>query len=331
MPLRAQTYAVDAMVGQVNGEAIYADEVLEPIDAQLRALADDLPRRDFLQRATQLVAGRLRTIVSDALILGEAQRSLQDFQRQQLRAIMDRVREQTLREFGRGALAVTERRLREERGLTLEQYLEERRQEIIVSQFLRSELMPRINVSRKDIERYYREHRDQFNPAATRDLRVFITDTEQAARELRTAIGRGDASLRPLLEDPAGAVRDMVMRDASGDEVFAEASVNRALVALAAGEASMPIRVGEQYWVVHVRSIDRPRGRSLRDAQLDIDRRLKAQQFQIRIEQYKRELFERGSYNPLDEMAAAVMEVVIGRYAPGSESGVAAGSGGGGS
>ena len=324
-PLHAQpTYAVDAMVGQVNGEAIYADEVLEPIDRQLTALADDLDRRAFLQRATQLVAGRLRQIVSDALILGEAQRSLNENQRRQLRAIMQREREKALREYGRGALAVAERRLREEKGLSLSQYLEERRQEIIVQQFLRAQLMPRINVSRKDIERYYREHEDRYNPPPTRDIRVYISDSRRAAAELRQALDHGEASVRPMLDDPDGGIREMVMDDAAGDEVFADAAVNDALLGLDAGGVSVPVEVGEQYWVLHVRDVDQPRRRSLRDVQLDIDRLLKGQQFQVRVEQYKRELFETGSYNPLDEMAQAVMEVVVGRYAPppapGSES-----------
>jgi hypothetical protein len=317
-PARAAgpSYAVDAMVGQVNGEAIYADEVLEPIDEQLRALSQELPRGEFIQRASRLVAGRVRQIVADALILGEAQRSLTEQQVRRLRVIMHNEREKVLREYGRGSLAVAERRLREEKGLSLDAFLEERRQEIIVSQFLRTELMPKINVSRKDIERYYRENIDRYAPPPTRDIRVYISDSREAALELRRALADDAVALRALLEDPAAGVRDMTMDDAAGDEVFAADAANAALVELAEGEASEPVEVNDQHWVIHVTGIEQPRPRSLRDAQIEIDRRLRAQAFQVRVERYRRELFDRGSFNPLREMASAVMEVVVGRYAP---------------
>ena len=71
MPL----YTVDAMVGQVNGKPIYASTVFESIFEQLAALGRSLPRAEFRQRAGQLIEARLGQIVTDALILGEAESS----------------------------------------------------------------------------------------------------------------------------------------------------------------------------------------------------------------------------------------------------------------
>lgn len=318
---RGEAFAVDAMVGQVNGQAVYADEVLDPIDAQLTALARQLPPSQFYRRAGQLVAGRVQQIVADALILGEAERALSDRERQALRIILQRERDRLLRELGRGSLAMAEDRLQQERGMTLDQYLEQRRQEIIISRFLRQELLPLINVSRRDIERYYRENREEFAPPPTRDVRVYIAPTQEQAAELRRLLAQGydSPAVTAALGETDSPFREVFMAEAVGEEVFAEDRVNAVLSTLDKGEVSNPIVVGDEYWLVCVEAIRRDEARSLKETQVEIRNRLQQQQFQVEVEQYRRGLFESGSFNPVDDMIAAIMDVVRGRYRPGEE------------
>src|SRR5690606_31306012 len=66
----------DAMVGQVNGRAIYASQVLAPIAPQLRSLGQSVSRAEFRRQADNLIRGELLRIITDALILGEAERDL---------------------------------------------------------------------------------------------------------------------------------------------------------------------------------------------------------------------------------------------------------------
>ncbi len=87
-PTPQPAYKVAGMVGQVNGQAIYADDVFEPMHEQLRALGQSLSRQDFRQRAEVLIRGRLDQIMTDSLILGEAQRDLSERERQGLKRIM---------------------------------------------------------------------------------------------------------------------------------------------------------------------------------------------------------------------------------------------------
>ncbi|MFW6336444.1 MAG: hypothetical protein ACOC3G_04890, partial [Phycisphaeraceae bacterium] len=229
------TLAMDAMVGQVNGEAIYANQVIAPISDQLASLSDRLPRAQFLRRARQLVAGRVQQIVTDALLLGEARRSLTEGQRRQLRVILQRERERILREYGRGALAVAERNLQEEKGMGLDAFLRQREQEIIVQQFQRSQLLPRINVSRKDIARYYRENESTYNPPPVRDLQVLVADSREAARELRREIASNPSALDAWLADDERGVEEIDMGKTAGNEVFGDERVNRAMLDLESG------------------------------------------------------------------------------------------------
>lgn len=317
------TLAVDAMVGQVNGEAIYANAVLQPISDQLRSLSDRLPRQPFLRRSAQLVAGRIRQIVTDKLVLGAARRSLTQPQRQRLRVIMQRERQRILREYGRGSLAVAERKLQQQEGMGLQAFLDQREQEIIVQQFLRTRLMPRINVSRKDIERFYRENRNVYNPPPVRDLQVLVSDSREAAKELRRTIVNNPGTLDQLLEDPASGVHEIDMGETAGDEVFGDERVNRAMLELPEGGVSAPIAVGDEFWVLRLRDIERKRARPLRDVQVEIRNRLTQEQFQRQIQRYRSELFETGSYDSLEEMTRAVMQVVMSRYAPAALPGIA--------
>lgn len=305
-----RTFTVDGMVGQVNGQAIYAEDVLEPIGPQLDQLYGQLSRRDFMRQAAQLASASLRQIVTDALILGEAQRDLNEGERQALRMMIQRERERILREYGRGALAVAEQRLMEERGVTLDQFLDQRREEIIVQRYLSTRLLPQVNVSRKDIERYYRENYDQFNPPAERDLRILMVDSPEKAQSMLETLAEDS---KTDFENHQG-VRQMSMNATMGEDVFADVRVNEILGELSEGEAGGPIEVGEQHWIVVIDRLDQSDRVSLKEAQLRIEDLLRKQQFQIRVDRYKDELFEKGSYNPMEEMTESMMYIILGRY-----------------
>lgn len=316
------TLAMDAMVGQVNGEAIYANQVIAPIRDQLESLSQRLPRPQFLRGARQLVAGRVQQIVTDALVLGAARRSLAEPQRRRLRVIMKRERERILREYGRGALAVTERKLQREKGMGLSQFLNQREQEIIVQQFLRTQLMPRVNVSRKDIERSYRDDQNVYNPPPVRDLQVLISNSREQALELRHAITENPDAIDQWLADTERGIEEIDMGETVGDEVFGDEKVNRDMLELEAGELSAPLAVGDKFWILRLRDLEQERARPLREVQVEIRNRLTQEQFQRQIQRYRADLFETGSYDSLDDMSGAVMRVVISRYAPAALPGI---------
>lgn len=314
MPL----FTVDAMVGQVNGKPIYASRVFEAILEQLAALGRSLPQGEFRQRAAQLIEARLVQIVTDALILGEAESALTAQEQAGLQNILKQQREELIRFWGKGSIALAQENLVRQTSRDLDQTLAETRQRFIVQRYLRQELFPKINVTRKDIERYYNDHLDQYNPPTTRTLRLIRVEDPAAADQIDQALGQGQpfeqvASLPINKYRPAGG--GLMFDKAQGDQVFGQPQLNEAMLRLTVGEHSPRIYVDNTYWWIGVESINTPQGQSLTEVQLEIESLLQRQQFQELTRQYRQQLFKTGSYNPLEQMNRALLEVAMNRFA----------------
>ncbi len=308
----------DAMVGQVNGRALYASQVIEPIDPQLLKLGQTLPRPEFRRRSQELVAATLNQIVTDALILGEAERSLSEQERYGLLELLRLEREKLLRVFGEGARSVAERNLQQERGRSLDEMVEDRRAQLVVQRYLQQKLLPRINVTRKDIRRYYLENEAEFNPPSTRTLRLIVAANESAAKEIESRLAAGDPFVE-IASSKANRYRPeqsgLFVENAKGDKVFGDER-DAAFASLSAGQHTPRIdRDGRAYWV-YVESFAPGQPISLQEAQTGIEARLRQVQFQKLSAQYREELFRRGSFGDVDTMTDAVMDVVMSRYAP---------------
>ncbi len=313
-----RSYTVDAMVGQVNGKPIYAAEVLEPIEEQLSVLGKSLPRKEFVGRARQLIEGRLGQIVTDALILGEAERDLTVQEHAGLLQFLKLQREELIRFWGIGSVAVAQENLVRQTSRTLDQTLNETRERMLVQRYLRERLWSKISVSRKDVERYYQEHFSDFNPPANRGLRLIYVETKESADTVGRMLDEGVAfeevakqDLNQYRHEEGG----LMAEKAVGDEVFGHAVLNEAMLTLRAGEFSGRVQAGGRYWWVRVESIDQPKGRSLSEVQLEVESLLQRQRFQQLTQQYRRELFETGSYNSIDQMGEALLAIAVNRFA----------------
>lgn len=311
-------FAVDAMVGQVNGQPIYANAVFEPIIEQLTALGSNLLPGDFRQRARQLIESRLAQIVADSLILGEAESDLSAQEQAGLQNILKEQREELIRFWGIGSVALAEANLVRQTSRSLEQTLTESRQRLLVQRYLRQKLFPKINVTRKDIERYYNDHFDQFNPPPTRTLRLISVQDPSAAGRVNQLLNDGTA-----FEDVAALAinqyrpdeKGLMSKQAMGDQVFSQPQLNEAMLGLRASQHSPPIQIGDKTWWISVDSIEQPHGQPLIAVQLEIEQLLRRQQFQALTQQYRQELFATGSYNPIDSMSDALLMVAMSRFA----------------
>lgn len=315
----AATYSVDGMIGQVNGRAIYTNDVLdEQMSQTLTAWGNQLPRDEFRKRAAERIALRLNGMVTDALIFGEAQRDLSDQERQGLTVAVTRYREQLLREHGQGSPALAEAKLLEETGLTLDQTLEQWRQALVVQRYMRQKLRPKVNVTRRDVKRYYNDHHDQFNPPASRTVRVIQTtttgDDAQAIRDMLdngTPFAEVAADPRNLFRPNAGGL----MGAMAGDQLFADPAVNQTIMELKDNQCAGPITVGDRAWFVCVDKIEQGDGRPLMDVQNQIYATLFEQQLREHSERYRQELFKKGSYNSIEAMTMSLLEIATDRYA----------------
>lgn len=314
----AQTYHVDGMIGQVNGRALYVKDVLDETLCQtLATWGSELPRAEFRKRAAERIAVRLNSMVTDALIYGEAQRDLSDQERQGLAVAMTKQREQLLREYGQGSPALAEAELVQQTGMDMNQTLERWRQRLVVERYMRQKLRPKVNVTRRDVKRYYDDHHDEFNPPSTRTVRVIQTRIGEDSQSIRDRLEQG-APFADVAADPRNQFRPEssgLMGAMAGDQLFADPQVNQATLSLDAGQYAGPITVGERDWFVYVEQIHDAPGQSLKDVQTQIQMTLFEQQLREQTERYREKLFEKGSYNSIEQMTLSLVQIAEDRYA----------------
>ncbi|MBB6429442.1 peptidyl-prolyl cis-trans isomerase [Algisphaera agarilytica] len=305
---------VEAMVGQIAGQPIYAHHVLSGMEEQLASLGRRLPARSFRDQATALIFEQVRGLVQDALIQDEANRSLSPAQRGGLELFVASRREELMRRYGQGSLALAERQILEQTGKTLQENLRDIRTQITISTYLERNLRPLINVTRRDIERFYRDNYETFNPPPKREVNLIYSasppDSEWFTEQLEAGVPFSELAL-----DDRNAFRGGDMKLAlEGDDMF-EANINEAIQPLEAGEWVGPLPNRGQDWFIYIASLDRPETRTLFEAQVDIERALRTQQErQLQLE--LGEKLRRGaSFTDEQRMTEAVLEIAVARYA----------------
>lgn len=321
----ARAYPVAGMVGQVNGRPIYASLVFKDIHEALQAMGRSTGTPGaFRIKATPLVASRLRQIVMDQLVLAEAERNLTEPQRYGLLQFLKAQREEIIRAMGEGSAKLADVRLREESGIGLEEKVEETRQKAIVQKYLSDKLLPRINVTRKDIERYYMDNPDRFNPQPGRTVHLIRTSRKSAADRIEQELASGrsflDIAGDSSLNEDSPEKQGLFGKGIKGDKPFGPAELNEAMVKLREGEHSPRVEIktssgAVRYFWIHVAAISEGKHRTLQEAQSEIEQELRRQQFQALTEQYQDRLLKEGSYNSLEDMLSTLLDIAVTRYA----------------
>lgn len=318
-------HTVDAMVGQVNGRPIYAGKVFDPIHDQLATRSRQVSRPAFRDEARKIIKDRLLTIVIETLILAEAEAALNDQQRQGLLGLLKDQRAELIRLHGQGSAKIADLRLREEDGSGLDERVDEIRAQAIIQSHMRKELAPKINVSRKDIIRYYRGHPDEFNPKPGRTIHMIRTDDDADADAVDKLLAAG----KPFLEVASDATLNNRKPGAAG--LFGEGLIgegvltpelNGPMLKLQAGEHTSRISLGQSHIWIYVKTISTGEARTLNQVQAEIRRKLTNGQYNELVRKYHARLFAEGSFDPkgpandpLLPMVDALLEVGMTRYA----------------
>ena len=317
-------FSVEAMVGQVNGRPMYASEVFEPMHEQLKRLGETLTRPDFRDRAGVLIAQRLRQQIIDALVLGEAEQQLSEEQRYGILQYLKEQREELIRKFGEGSAKLAGVTLREEQGITLDQKIEQTRQQVIVQSYMREKLLPKVNVTRKDIARYYERNKAEFNPPPGRTIHMIQVARKSTAQKIDDMLKEGtpfldiasDKKLNDYYPEKFGQFGEGPVE---GDEVFGPKDLNEALLSLSQGEYSQRINLklgsSTRYTWLYLKKLSAGESTSLEEAQAQIEAELRQRQFATLTREYQAKLFEKGSYNAVEGMLTKLLEIAMNVYA----------------
>ncbi len=310
---------IDTVVGQVSGRPIFADALLEPIADQLRKEADRVRPADFPARAQQIIMNRLTDVVLTELFLAEAEASLTEQQQQGLFAFIRNLQEKTIA-TGRGSRMVTEERLREELGLTLEQYTQRERDTVLIRFLIDRKVKPRVIVSWKDVQREYKKRQAEFNPPASVTLNVLRLSTTQdadkiAAVKQRLAAADSYESVAEFVGPDAISTPDPFPMGPGGiTDIPLNEDWKPYLKGLEVGQTSKPIETeGRVIWI-HVAAIDQKPHQTLYDVQRQLETQLSIERENEERNRYINTLFARGIHDELNEMGRRVLAVALVRY-----------------
>ena len=310
---------VDGMVGQVNGQAIYASSVFEELDPQLQALGRLSPR-EFREQARRLITQRIVQMVQDALILGEADRDLSEQERFGLKELMKKNRQELIRKKGLGSSALADATLHEETSKSLDQTLKELRDYLLVKRYIDQKVLATISVSRRDIQRYYKDHWNEFNPPSTRTFRRIRVLRSEDAHRVTQQLEEGKSfeqvasSELNLYKRTSGGL----MSPIKGHAQLADDKLNEAMKALKPKLYSGPIETGGVYWFIYLDSLEQFESKPLEEVQLEIHRMIKNQRNRKSLERFQQHLLKEGNYTSFEQMASILVRIAINRYNPSS-------------
>lgn len=320
-PRSDEAVSINAMVGHINGEAVYADQIFDiNVIAQLESFGRRFERGEFLKQAALVIQDRLRGVIINKLILGEAERNLTDNQRRGIAYRVQSEREELLRFYGQGALSVAKARFREEKGIELDAHLTTFREELIIRSYISSKVLPKIVVNERDIERWYEDHKSEYDKPDRRAFRIIKVDSAKRADEVVNRMKRGE-SFKDVASDgavnlynPGGAGEFNGGELLAGDHVYGIKPVNDALIELEEGKHAGPIVAGSHHYFVQVMRFEPGVTISLSEAQLKIEQQLRAMQFEKHALRFRLDLLQRGSYTDPTEMGAKLLEIAYARY-----------------
>jgi len=315
---------VDSLIGQVNGRPIFADEFFAPIEAQLHAASRRMDSRQFAQTAVQIVSTRLMEVVQNELVLAEAEAALSQEERRGIFAFMRFLQEDVIAKQGSGTRGATERRLQEEEGLSLDEYLELEKNKALISKLIFEQIRPRVIVSWRDIEREYERRQDEYQPPATVVLSRIRLNTQQqsdAIEQVQQRLAAGEdfgAVAEALGFSDRGRWIEVQMGPGGVEDMEISAELRSHLKKIETGYTSAPFTVGSSTWWLHVQEIRRPPQKSIYDPQVqrELQRHLYNQRFREQHDKYIQSLLDRGIFDELDEMRNRLVTIAMVRYAP---------------
>ena len=314
-------WPVDALVGQINGRPIFANEFFEPIAEELVAAASNPDRAVGRQQFIGTVKALFKRTVDNELIVAEAESQLSPEQQEGLLAWIRSIQEETIAERG-GSRAAAEASLASEEDKSLDEFLAQRRDVALAMRLLNQRIEPRAIVSWREVLQAYDRDAKIYNPP--RQIRIgriqldSAADAERIARveamvaegkafsEIAREMGVADGGLWQSSDLPADGIDGLPLTDA----------VKTRIKDLPVDRVSPPLQQrGFTSWF-SVIAIDQPVARTVydRELQLAITEQLRDIRRAIERQRYIGTLRSRWVTDDISAMEERLVAFALERY-----------------
>lgn len=184
-PLQPTPGAIEADILIINNTALTVPEVLYPLCRYLEQLRGSRTRAGFLDETRRVVRRQTQEEIGTLLIYAEATAKLDDDQKKQIDASVDKELENlTARQYG-GSQSRLKAHLKDF-GLTKDQWREDLKRGLVVRHYTREKLMPQVQVRRDELLAEYRRNLSRYTTPETRELLLIELPFEKFLSDERT-------------------------------------------------------------------------------------------------------------------------------------------------
>jgi hypothetical protein len=317
-----QRWTIDSLVGQINGRPVYASEFLQSVEDRILRIVAENPRAKAQRLIEELISERFEQYINNELIIAEAEGLLTPDMQLGILAWLDSIQQQTVAGYG-GNRAEASQTLQDQFGMSMDEYLREKRDEALAQDLLRRRVKPRTIVSWRDIEREYIRFEKEFNPPPViviGRIRVAATEVERL-KDVEERVARGESfdAIATALALPDGGIWQRYELSEAGISALPLADDIKALLKAApTGALTEASRKTSGVTWYCVTKIETKAGRGLFDPILQRQIRLALEDQRGRREQYRylRKLRDRWVTSDINQMTRRLTVIAWDRYLP---------------
>ncbi len=322
---------IDAKVGDVNGRPIFISDFFQTMDARLKNEARTAENIDaFAKVASEEIVRKLKDIIDDELLQAEARANLTAEERQGFRYWIQSLQSDFVSRNYRSRTMAEQRLSEAQEAVSLEDWTKKREEKELILYQLRSQVFKNVHIPFREIELYYNQKYDEFNPTVERKFRVIsvsATDValiEQVTTELQGGTDFAEIASRSsnLFRAKEGGLYTPPKQEAPkpgatepppAPKYFQIPAINDAAARLRAGEWTGPIPNGSSVSFLKLEESQKA-STTLYDAQYTIERTLRSDKAQQLMQKYIGDLLKRASVDDVDKMSHRLFEISIERY-----------------
>lgn len=315
-----QRWPIESLVGQINGRPIYADDFFKTIEDRIMILAASPNQQQAKIALRQLVSERFNQLINSELIIAEAQSRLSPEMQQGIFAWLRDMQERTIAQSG-GSRSNADEALREQTGMGVDQFIEQRKNYELSADLLRRKVDPRVIVSWRDVERLYDFNRAKYAPDPVYKLgRVRLAKTQQdeiARARAMFAEGKTFADVAAAMKAPNGGAWQEVKVGPEGMEIASMTEdLQAALKPLKPGQVSGEIEQRTHIVWVSVMSEERPPAVTIFDVALQLSLRSQLYEYRSGEERmrYIASLRSRWLSDDIQKMEFRLLTIALTRY-----------------
>ncbi len=329
----AQIVAAQGLM--INDRFVSVEDMVRAVAPLLAAIPADVSEAEFRVRAAEILQQEVQRQVDLGLVLPEAKTHLTD---QHIAFIDAQVieRQRMLIAGFDGSRKATEDHYRAQ-GTTFADVLRQYRDYMTVQIYLRTVFEPAVSVNRRMLWNYYQEHlQDKYSTPRTVQMQIIeapLSEHLKGSRPTEDQRSEARAKARAKIDEARAALKagkdfgDVAKQYSAGPFAaegglwpalpagsFREAAVEQAAFALEPGEHSEIIETESGFFLVRAAKVTPGETTRFEDAQADIEKELREQQYRRLRTQFYERLFQRARLQQPRQLVEQGVERAVQKY-----------------